>query len=119
MPCGGALRKALWHYASHRPEPMGGSKAFFLTDRGWPVTPDRVRKMLLYYGKKANIANLHPHRFRHTFGLHFLRHGGDTLTLRMLLGHTTLQMVSRYVQLAAIDLKSAHAKASPADHLRL
>jgi site-specific recombinase XerD len=37
----------------------------------------------------------------------------------MLLGHTTLQMVSRYVQLAAIDLKAVHAKASPADHLRL
>jgi hypothetical protein len=28
-------------------------------------------------------------------------------------------MVSKYVQLASADLKAAHAKASPADHLRL
>jgi hypothetical protein len=37
----------------------------------------------------------------------------------MLMGHTTLQMVTRYVQLTSSDLKSVHAKASPADHLRL
>ena len=119
VPIGGALRRALWQYRAVRPEPMGGNKAFFLTERGWPVRPDRIRKMLLYYGRKADVADVHPHRFRHSFALHFLRHGGDPLTLRMLLGHSSLEMVNRYVRLAATDLKAAHAKASPADHLRL
>ena len=119
VPMGGALRKALWQYSSHRPESLGGSKAFFLTEQGWPLTSDRVRKILNHYAKMAKVENVHPHRFRHTFALHFLRNGGDPLTLRMLMGHTTLEMVNRYVKLAAVDLQSVHAKASPADHLRL
>ena len=119
IPMGGALRKALWHYSAERPEPLGGSKAFFLTEQGWPLTTDRIRKMLDHYAKKSKVENVHPHRFRHTFALHFLRNGGDPLTLRMLMGHTTLEMVNRYVKLASVDLQSVHAKASPADHLRL
>ena len=119
VPMGGSLRRALWQYSAVRPEPMGANGRFFLTDQGWPLPTERVRKILLYFGRKAGVRNVHPHRFRHSFALHFLRHGGDPLTLRMLLGHTTLQMVSRYVQLASTDLQSAHAKASPADHLRL
>lgn len=119
VPVGGALRRALWQYSKSRPEPMGGGKRFFLTKEGWPLETGRVRKMLMHYGEKAGVENVHPHRFRHSFALHFLRNGGDALTLRMLLGHSSLQMVSHYVQLAAVDLKAVHAKASPADHLRL
>ena len=119
VPIGGAVRRALWQYSKMRPQPMGGNKRYFLTEDGWQLPTERVRKMLIHYGHKAEVENVHPHRFRHSFALHFLRNGGDALTLRMLLGHTTLQMVSRYVQLAAIDLKAVHAKASPADHLRL
>lgn len=119
VPMGGVLRKALWQYSSQRPQPLGGSKAFFLTEQGWSLTADRVRKILDHYAKKSKVENVHPHRFRHTFALHFLRNGGDPLTLRMLMGHTTLDMVNHYVKLASVDLQSVHAKASPADHLRL
>jgi site-specific recombinase XerD len=119
VPIGGALSKALWQYKSHRPEPIRDNPYFFLTEQGWPLPAERVRKMLIHYSPKARVPNVHPHRFRHSFALHFLRNGGDPLTLRMLLGHNSLTMVSRYVQPASTDLKAVHAKASPADHLRL
>lgn len=119
VPIGGSLRRALWQYNAVRPQTMGGNNRFFLTTDGWPMSTERVRKMLVRKGLKAGVDNVHPHRFRHSFALHYLRNGGDALTLRMLMGHTTLQMVSKYVQLASADLKAAHAKASPADHLRL
>lgn len=119
VPIGGTLRRALWQYSTVRPNPLGGNQRFFLTDQGWPLPAERIRKVMIHFGRKAKVENVHPHRFRHTFALHFLRNGGDPLTLRMLMGHTTLVMVNRYVHLAAVDLKAVHTKASPADHLRL
>jgi hypothetical protein len=38
-------------------------------------------------------------------------------SLQRILGHTTLDMVKRYVALADVDLVTRHAAASPADRL--
>ena len=64
-------------------------------------------------------AGVHPHRFRHTFAINYLRNGGDVLHLQAVLGHETMDTVRNYVRLAQIDLASAQQNASPADAWRL
>lgn len=49
-----------------------------------------------------------PHTLRHTFARSYLVNGGDAFSLRRILGHTTLDMVKRYVALADADLVSRH-----------
>jgi integrase/recombinase XerD len=38
----------------------------------------------------------------------FILAGGDVFTLQKLLGHTTLAMVRRYVELGDVDVKTQH-----------
>jgi len=58
----------------------------------------------------------HPHRFRHTFAINFLRNGGDAYSLQEILGHTSMDTVNIYLKIANTDLLAAHQRASPIKH---
>jgi site-specific recombinase XerD len=75
--------------------------------------------MLQNLGERAGVDDVHPHRFRHTFAIEYLRNAGDPWTLQRLLGHSTMAMVSRYLNLAQQDLKDAHARSSAVANWRL
>jgi integrase len=78
-----------------------------------------IHLLLANLGSKAGVKNAHPHRLRHTFAVEYLRNEGDIFTLQMILGHSTLDMVRNYLQLAKADAKNAHRRASPADRWKL
>lgn len=50
---------------------------------------------------KAQIEDFKFHDLRHTFASHFIMQGGDLLTLKEILGHSSLKMVLRYAHLAS------------------
>jgi len=87
----------------------------FMTYYRIPSQLDRIDLLhvLGKIGERAEVASCHPHRFRHTFAIQFLRNGGNIYTLQALLGHTTLDMVKRYLAIAQTDLDGDHEKASP------
>lgn len=68
-------------------------------------------------GRVGVTRRLSPHSLRHTFARSYLVNGGDVFSLQRILGHTSLDMVKRYVALADVDLVTRHALASPADRL--
>jgi len=72
-----------------------------------------LQQLLEVIGVRAGVSNCHPHRFRHTFAIQFLRNGGNIYTLQAMLGHTTLDMVKKYLAIAQTDLDRDHEKASP------
>ncbi len=80
---------------------------------------DALRQLLGALEEKVQVRKCHPHRFRHTFTITYLRSGGDLFMLKSLLGHSTLEMVEHYARIADVDVEQAHRKASPVDNWRL
>lgn len=117
---GKATKRALWRYISlSRPEPAPNVDRVFLTFQGRPLPYRRATFVLQRLAKKTGIENVHPHRFRRTAAIQFLRNNGSLFALQKMLGHETLDMVRRYVELASDDVEQAHKTASPVDNWNL
>ena len=116
---GKTARRALWRYLAEREDVEDPEAPLFLVKYDRPMNKNALRLLIIHLGQKAGVSKCHPHRFRHTFAITYLRSGGDLFTLQALLGHSTLDMVQHYARIADIDVEQAHRRASPADNWRL
>lgn len=89
----------------------------FLTTDGNPLTYNSLKLIVQRLADKSGIPRLHLHLFRHTFAVKYLMNGGDLMTLKRILGHTTLQVTQMYLHLVNPQIKQAHLKFSPVDKL--
>ena len=116
---GKSARRFLWRYLVDREDGNDPDAPLFIGKFDRPFNRDALRQLINSLGAKVGIKKCHPHRFRHTFAITYLRSGGDIFTLKALLGHGSLDMVEHYARIAEVDIEQAHRKASPADNWRL
>lgn len=95
-----------------RPPAKSINSHVFVTKTGKQLKACDLYHRILKIGERAGV-HAHPHRFRHTFAINFLRNGGDIYTLQAILGHSSLEMVKRYLAIARVDIETAHKRASP------
>lgn len=112
IPISSRTAQAIWAYFHTRPEMHVNSPAF-TTANGTKISRDNLLKSIYRLGNRAGVQVPNLHRFRHTFAINFLRNGGDIYTLQRILGHSTLDMVKRYLAIAQVDIQAAHRRASP------
>ena len=118
VPFGTATQRALWRYQHHyRPEPLGPDVYFFLTLDGRPLGRSALTQAIKRAAMRSGVTRLHPHLCRHTFATRYLINGGDVFSLQQILGHSTLEMVRRYVNLASAHVAVQHRKFSPMDRI--
>lgn len=112
---GKGSKRTVWRYLAGR-EDTDPDKGLFLTEGGTRrISTNSLRLLLADLGRKAGLKECHPHKFRHTFCIEFLRNDGDLFNLQAITGHSTLDMLKTYIQIAKADTAKAHKRASPVD----
>lgn len=121
VPIGNNAQKALQRYLFRfRPKPINPVvQNVFLSQSSNPLTENSMKLMFARLAKRSGVHRLHAHLCRHTFATRFLINGGDVFSLQQILGHSTLTMVSHYVNLASSHVAIQHQKYSPLDRLNL
>ena len=112
-------QRAVQQYAyRYRPPaiPVGEDRVF-LTREGRGMTRHTVHRFVKVLGQRAGVARAHPHLFRHSTGVAFLRSGGSESVLQRILGHSSREMVEHYMHLADTDVTQLHRRHSPLDHM--
>ena len=117
MPLGNVAQESLWEYLQERARVANrDEKALWLSEQGQAMQPNWLYLMLKRLGERANIPNLHTHRFRHTYAVNALRSGMPERVL-MLAGGWKRIPETYFRTLGAEDVARVHREISPADRL--
>jgi integrase/recombinase XerD len=117
VPVGEKARTALNRYLTgERPNLVTRktSSHIFLSIRGGPLSPDRVRQIVKERAKQAGIdQNIYPHLLRHSFATHLLENGADLRVIQELLGHADIATTQIYTHVDQKRLKVVHKNFHP------
>ena len=87
-------------YLAVRPDyvPKGKKQTpLFVKDTKTTLSNTAIKQLFRKLKKRTGIPRLKAHLLRHTFATRYLDNGGDIYSLQQILGHTSLEMVKKYI----------------------
>lgn len=115
VPIGPTCRKELFRWLNSHEHAL-----VFCTRDGAALRYDNIKRDFLAILKGAGVEKTEGsfHAFRRFFGKAYLKKGGNAIYLQHLFGHSTMDMVRRYVAEDKEDLRDAHRTLSPLEGLK-
>jgi integrase/recombinase XerD len=113
--------RAISRWLVYRPADTFDDALFISQRTGLRLNRNSLAMVVKRVGERAGIKGVRvsPHTMRHCFATAWIRNGGDSHSLMMLMGHTTTRMAERYVHLVGADVSELHRRYSPVGRLRL
>lgn len=74
------------------------------------IETSTIEQIVKKIGKKAQVDNVHPHRFRRTGATNALRSGMPLITVSKLLGHVNIGTTQIYLDISDKEMESAHER---------
>lgn len=84
----------------------------FYNKKREPLNPGGVRHILKVLEERAEITNVHPHRFRRTFATGLSNRGMEIQEIGKLLGHANLNTTLEYVYTSEEKIRTSYLKYS-------
>lgn len=117
VPVGARAVEALRRYlATARPALVRSrtGSAFFLSNRGGPLSRKTIWYWLRNYAEKAGIERpVKPHLLRHSFATHLLQNGADLRAIQEMLGHADIGTTEIYTHVDGGTLAAVHDRFHP------
>lgn len=115
VPISEELRKVLWRFLK-----LHNSNYVFPTMQGGKLHYHDTLRDFKQLCDKLGIKGVRTsfHGFRHFYALNHLREGGNVFALQRLLGHSSVVVTQRYVNLETSDLQTVHKKTSILNRLK-
>lgn len=101
LPVSKTLNKDLIYRKDDEPEAV-----LFCNQYGKPFTADGCEQAIRDYGSSRGVSYCGPHKFRHSFAKNWILSGGDVFWLQKMFGHSSLDVVKKYVNLYDTDFKA-------------
>jgi integrase/recombinase XerD len=112
VPFGERVRQAIRVYLREE-RPAWSGPLFLSTQRG-ALTREGLEALVTRAAQHAGILRpVSPHRLRHSYATHLLRHGAPLVAIQRLLGHASLVSTEIYLALETKDLARMVQKSHP------
>ncbi len=101
--------QALRAYLGETPRPS--ASALWVHANGRPLSYRDLLDSVAALGQAAGVANVTPHRLRHSLATRLLNAGMDITRIQKLLGHTELKTTMAYAQVLDLTLEADYRQA--------
>lgn len=117
IPLSDSLARAIKSYQKKTANMGIRSEYLFFNIYGEQLTPNAIKQSLRDYNLARGVNKTSAHLLRHTFAKNYISQGGDCMTLQNILGHSSITMTRRYVNLCTEDLQKNYENYSLLDRV--